>query len=233
MFYIAVDPPGSRFAKTLQQALQEQGIRAIRASATRGLFHESRGKKVFYVTQNALNKVQQFERFAAGGVASPPFTTDRNKVGELGAKVVYARTLVNSTGGKGIVEVDISQGEVPPAPLYTAYIPKKREFRVHVFDGEVIDIQQKRKRQGSSGNSRIRNLANGYVYCRDNLESVDGLETLAVSAVAAVGYRYGAVDIIWNEMQNKCYVLEVNSRPGLEGTTVVKYADTLRECYEG
>jgi len=32
---------------------------------------------------------------------------------------------------------------------------------------------------------------------------------------------------IWSEKQNKCFVLEVNSRPGMEGTTVEKYAAAI------
>jgi D-alanine-D-alanine ligase-like ATP-grasp enzyme len=35
---------------------------------------------------------------------------------------------------------------------------------------------------------------------------------------------FGAVDIIYNAKRNECYVLEVNTAPGLEGTTVEKYA---------
>ena len=34
---------------------------------------------------------------------------------------------------------------------------------------------------------------------------------------------FGAVDLIWNEHENKCYVLEVNSAPGIEGTTLQQY----------
>ena len=43
----------------------------------------------------------------------------------------------------------------------------------------------------------------------------------------AVGLKIGAVDIIWNELENKCYVLEINTAPGLEGTTLVKYTEAI------
>ena len=119
------------------------------------------------------------------------------------------------------------------APLYTEYIPKKSEYRFHVFGGEVIDVQQKRKKRGfeSTRDTRIRNVNNGYVYCRDGINPPNGAADLAIRAVAACGYEYGAVDLIYNEKRDQCYVLEVNSRPGLMGTTLEKYAEALINMY--
>jgi glutathione synthase/RimK-type ligase-like ATP-grasp enzyme len=147
---------------------------------------------------------------------------------------VFARTLINSTNGRGIVEVDLKNGqEIPRAPLYTEYIPKKSEYRFHVFNGKVIDVQQKRKKRGfeQDRDTRVRNLHNGYVYCRDGVNPPDGSADLAVRAVAALGYLYGAVDVVYNERRSQCYVLEVNSRPGLMGTTLERYADALVTTY--
>ena len=73
----------------------------------------------------------------------------------------------------------------------------------------------------------VRNLANGWVFCRDNVVEPDGLRDAAVSACAALGLDFGAVDIIWNERENKCYVLEVNTAPGLQGTTLENYANAI------
>jgi glutathione synthase/RimK-type ligase-like ATP-grasp enzyme len=121
----------------------------------------------------------------------------------------------------------VSKEEVSThAPLYTEYIKKKKEFRVHVWDGKVIDVQEKRRKDGFES-AKVRNTANGYVFCRMGIRPPAGLDSLAVSAVAALGRTYGGVDIIWNEHHNKSYVLEVNSRPGMEGTTVTKYADAI------
>jgi glutathione synthase/RimK-type ligase-like ATP-grasp enzyme len=124
-------------------------------------------------------------------------------------------------------------GNPPQAPLYTQYIKKKHEYRAHVFGGKVIDIQQKRKKRGfdDERNTRIRNLHNGYIYSREGIEPPEDLQDQATRAVAACQYQYGAVDVIWNEKQNKSYVLEVNSRPGLMGTTVERYADAIVEMF--
>jgi len=55
------------------------------------------------------------------------------------------------------------------------------------------------------------------------------VQDLALQACQALGLNSGAVDIIWNEKENKCYVLEVNTAPGIEGTTCKKYTNEIIE----
>lgn len=249
-FDIVVNPPGSKFAKTLQQALQAKVVNTIyrrrtpKVVAARppllsrkgNVLRQGRSRSVrdhFSVTQHVLNKVEQFERFQACKISCPAFTTDSAKLSELGTRTIFARTLISATNGRGIVEFDLSNERSPAAPLYTGYIPKKAEYRFHVFNGEVIDVQEKRKKRGfeEDRNTRVRNVQNGYVYCRDNIVLPDGAADLAIAAVSAVGYQYGAVDLIYNEKRAQCFVLEVNSRPGLMGTTLDKYVEALIKTY--
>ena len=229
-FYIAVDPVGSKFAKAIQSAVKEKVTNKVfRVDHRRAVTRQRLGRRVFFVTPTTLNKIQQFQRFKENNVSCPNFTTNPNAVDQLGSKTVFARTLVNSTNGRGIVEFEVGKDATPRAPLYTEYIPKKAEYRVHVFGNTVIDIQQKRKKRGfeQERDTRVRNMANGYVYCRDGISPPDGIGELAVKAVRAVGYQYGAVDIVFNEKNNRLAVLEVNSRPGLLGTTLNNYRDAL------
>jgi hypothetical protein len=179
--------------------------------------------------QTGIDKVVQFTKFHEAGVSSPKYCVSVDGIDSFTTRLVVGRTLINSSEGKGIVIFD--KGEAPPkAPLYTEYIPKKKEFRVHVWDSKVIDIVEKRRRRGVEKKEfQVRNTANGYVFCRDNVTPPGDCAAVALSAVAALGRTYGAVDIIWNEKQDKCYALEVNSRPGMQGTTVQKYADAIME----
>lgn len=182
--------------------------------------------------QSGFDKVVQFTKFHDAGVAAPAYCTDMDAVSTLPGRQVCARTLTNASEGRGLVIFD--KGTEPPrAPLYTEYIPKKKEFRAHVWPDrngqpQVIDVVEKRKRRGAENQEhKIRNTANGYVFCRADVVVPADLNALAIQAVQALGRSYGAVDIIWNEKQNKSFVLEVNSRPGMEGTTVKKYADAI------
>ncbi len=244
---IVVTPVGSKFAKSLQRALADKVINTVyrRSSpkhvpAKRTIISRRgnvlrRGNAAFVrdhflVTQHPWNKVEQFTRFQAADVCCPKFAFHEQGAREIECKTLFARTLINSTNGRGIIEFGSSDVQYPKAPLYTEYIPKKAEYRFHVFGNQVIDIQQKKKKRGfdeEQRDTRIRNLHNGYIYSRDGVAPPDGAADLAIRAVAALGYQYGAVDLIYNEKRNQCYVLECNSRPGLVGTTLDKYADAL------
>lgn len=175
-----------------------------------------------------IDKITQFRKFHEAGVSAPAFTTDITKCNEMECKRIVARALVNASEGKGITVFE-KGAEPPRAPLYTEYIPKKKEFRVHVWNGEVIDVAQKRKQKDwpDERDTFVRNYSNGYVYCRENLVEPDDLRSVALAAAAALGRTQGAVDVVWHEKRNKCYVLEMNSRPGMMGVTLEKYADAI------
>lgn len=229
-FYIVVNPIGSKFGKCLKTALNDAVTNRVYRRRS-----EKVGRSSFNVTPKGLDKIQQLTRFKANNVSCPDFETDRSKLRETGKHVWFARKLINATNGRGIVEFDLRhEQDIPRAPLYVEYIPKRAEYRVHVFNGEVIDIQEKRKKRGFSDdrNTRVRNVTNGYVYCRDGINPPNGMAVLAVDAVAALGYAYGAVDIIHNQHRDACYVLEVNSRPGLMGTTLERYRDAIINSYQ-
>lgn len=234
-FYLAVSPVGSKFAKALQQAIASKVTNKVfRVLPERAEFKAARrGFKYFSVTRNPLNKVSQFHAFKRENVSCPAYALTAEEARAIGARTLFARTIINGTNGRGIVEFEASAENYPVAPLYTEYVPKKSEYRFHVFGGRVIDVQQKRKARdfGDERNTRIRNVNNGYVYCRDGIAPPDGAADLAVRAVAACGYEYGAVDVIYNERRAQSFVLEVNSRPGLMGTTVEKYAEALINMY--
>jgi glutathione synthase/RimK-type ligase-like ATP-grasp enzyme len=178
----------------------------------------------------AGNKLDAF-KFMQEKCNVPDWTEDKEIArgwSRDGARVV-ARTVLNGHSGNGII---MFKGDepVPNAPLYVKYIPKKREYRVHVVFGQVIDIQQKRKHEGfpkEDTNFQVRNHHTGWVYCRENLEYSDEIKVQAIKACEALQLEFGAVDIIWNEKQDKYYVLEVNTAPGLEGLTVESYAQAF------
>lgn len=245
-FDIIVNPVGSKFAKALQQALQSKVTNKVFRRLTPkqvkpiisrkgNILRPGYTRQHFKVTTNPLNKIEQFLRFSQQTVSAPRYFLDAEAARASDCKVLFARTLINSTNGRGIVEFERESQQYPRAPLYTEYIPKKSEYRFHVFNGEVIDVQEKRKKREfatDDRNTRVRNVNNGYVYCRDNLNPPNGAAELAVQAVRACNYEYGAVDIIYNEKRNQCYVLEVNSRPGLMGTTLDKYSEALIKKYQ-
>lgn len=182
-----------------------------------------------------MDKIQQFRLFREAGVSVPDFSTNYTTVIQdiPNAKQIVCRALTNASEGRGVTIV-ARDDTLPRVPLYTAYIPKKKEFRVHVFDGEVIHVAEKRKRRGENPdrNTQIRNTANGYVFCTSGVVEPADLRANAVAACTALGRSQGAVDLVYNEKQDKTYVLEVNSRPGMEGTTCAKYAEAILRRFQ-
>src|SRR5690606_34035850 len=134
---------------------------------------------------------------------------------------VVCRTIINSFQGKGIV-IASSPEELVEAELYTLYIPKQWELRVHVVNNKVIKLQQKRrlsedklKERGiNKANKLIRSYNNGYIFSSKISKDLDELiiQTVfleAIKAVNSLGLNFGAVDIIVTK-DKKVMVLEVN-----------------------
>ena len=181
----------------------------------------------------ASNKIRTFNALEAAGVSHVPYTTSKACAQNWSKDgyTVFART-VNGQGGSGITVVEGGTSQVlPDMPLYTQYVKKKKEFRVHVVGGEAIDVQQKKKKTGSEVTTLIWNHDHDYVFCHNDVEEPEELRKLGVAAVAAVGLDFGAVDIIYNQYQDKCYVLEVNTAPGLCETTCGKYVQAFVSKY--
>lgn len=143
---------------------------------------------------------------------------------------IVCRTVLNGHSGEGIV-IAMTRDELVPAPLYVRYIRKKNEYRVHVgrtaTEYQVISVQRKARRLDvpkEEVNWMVRNHQNGFVYVRNDFTPRKVVIEAARRALAVTGLDFGAVDVVWNEHSNRAYVLEVNTAPGLEGTTVEDYA---------
>lgn len=184
----------------------------------------------------ASNKKSFFEK-VEGEVSIPPFTTNKDEAFkwiEEGKEVVVREKLTGNSG-EGIVLLEDFRTwdnyNHTRAKLYVKYIPKKDEYRIHVMGGEVIDYQRKAKRNNyyENVNWKVRNYDNGFVFVREGVEVPTPALEEAVKAVALVGLDFGAVDVVWNNYHKQAYVLEVNTAPGLEGTTVENYINGLTE----
>lgn len=176
---------------------------------------------------NAVNKLRAFRVMKEAGVSVPDFTQDKEEAYDWlddGYKVVIRHKL-EGTNGEGIDVMKPGGGELPDAPLYVRYIRKDEEYRVHVFRGRVIDYVEKRKRNGEEAHPYIRSYGNGWVFCRSGVELPSVVEEESIKAVAALGLDFGAVDVVYRK--GKAVVLEVNTAPGIEGTTLRKYIETF------
>ena len=178
----------------------------------------------------ASNKLRTFEILNAAGVATLEGTTSEHhaRVWVEDGLTVYCRTIVTGHSGAGIV-VASTQDDVVPAPLYTKAILKAHEYRVHVFNGRVIDLKKKRRRNDTESSDYIKNHGHGWVFCRDGVQATVDVYKESIKAVAALGLTFGAVDVLYKEKDNVVAVLEVNTAPGLEGHTLTSYKKAIEE----
>jgi carbamoylphosphate synthase large subunit len=189
----------------------------------------------------ATNKDTFFE-VVKGKVTIPEFTKDKDTVVSWlkdGYKVVVRETLKGHSG-HGIVVISSEEEweEYNPykAKLYVKYVPKKEEYRIHILLGKVIDVQRKARSKNTPDqfvNWQIRNHQNGFIYAREGVEAPDIVIEEAMKAIGVTGLDFGAVDVIYNVKHKKAYVLEINTAPGLEGTSVTKYFEAIEKVIEG
>lgn len=188
-----------------------------------------------YSVAMAVNKLLTFEILKKAQVSIPDFTTSRgDAINWIRSGVtVMARTQLNGHSGQGIEilepGIDVDE-EFVEAPMYTKYIKKNAEYRVHVFGDEAFFVQKKARKldvPDDKVNWKVRNLNGGFIYAHQNVEASPAIIKAAIDAIAALGLDFGAVDII-EKKNGECFVLEVNTACGLEGTTLEKYVEQFK-----
>ncbi len=171
------------------------------------------------------DKLQSLAVLSNAGITTPEIITAakadelRGYLGREKFPVLGRR--IHHTQGRDIVlclqAIDVrrvlNRGE---SDYFSVYIPTKREFRIHIFQGKNIRTNQKLLRDGNIWVPFVRNFENGYVFGLPKKPLAPEQEQLAQKAVATLGLDFGAVDLIVSD-ENKSYILEVNTGPALQG----------------
>lgn len=199
--------------------------------------------------ERATNKLLFFKHLKGKGL-TPDFWTNREEIPDEAFPIV-CRTTLTGHSGAGIVIAD-TRSDLVNAPLYTQYVKKQDEYRVHVgrvwhdygvgtavaigvqgeYTTKIIGVQQKKRRlDHPNPNWKVRNHQNGFIYARDNINPPQAVLDAAKETLALLDIDFGAVDVLWNEHQSKAFVLEINTAPGLEGETVNDYKTYFQENF--
>lgn len=180
----------------------------------------------------AIDKRTSFVMFKEAGVCIPKYTQSRSMAIDWleDGKIVIGRALLEGTRGEGIVVME-KVTQFKECALYTQYTEPTKEFRIYTFNGKFIDALEKRRDSDRLAEGtidyRVRTEENGWVFCRNNVQVPQEAAKQAVRATRALGLLFGGVDIIWNQKENRAAVLEVNTAPGIFGTTVSLYAQEI------
>ena len=245
-FIIVPYKMGSQSCKRLKEKFIEVGHKALRVNPTSRTFRPKITDKYIYwggttiinvplensynpIRHRASNKLLTLRDCNEAGLSTVPWTEEREIANEwlTEGKTVVARATLVGHSGAGIT-IHTTPTDLPTVSLYTKYVKKTYECRIHIFKGRMIDAQIKRKvRDVEENNPLIRNIHTGWVYCRDNYIPDPTSIQLAIDAVRVVGLDFGAVDLIYNQHYNQFYILECNTAPGLEGTTLINYVNAF------
>lgn len=174
---------------------------------------------------DVINKVTFFKKLEGVGV-TPPFATSKAAAANLSFPVV-CRTTTEGHDGQGIVIAE-TVNQLVNAPLYTSYIDKTSEYRVHLGrlpsgDTSVIALQKKVKTEGFTGDQRIWVGGGTQLNLADNVPH----EVMAACWTALASFpklHFAAFDVVYDNSTGNAYVLEINSAPVLFSSTAQAYA---------
>jgi len=232
----------SKGCKALRDSLKEEGLDVLKIKkvGSRGIIREDiQILNDPTSVAKASDKVVTFQTLQEEGMSNyiPEWTTRLEDAVAMVAEgeVVYCRTLSRASQGRGIV-IASETNEVVQAPLYTCKVDVSREVRIHVFGDRVIHFAQK-KRMGSErreeegiseANEDVRSHDNGWIFSISDVEIPQEAQDVAIRGVKALGLDFGAVDMALTP-QGGCKIYEINTAPGLEGTTLVKYTEAFKD----
>lgn len=237
--FIYSSNPFSAGAASLARGL---GVRRIRHN---GNFRYGRGNTiinwgpgVYHADDRIINKPEavnrasnklEFFRLVSEHTRIPRFTTDLSVARSWGTNIC-ARATLTGHSGRGLTIHASDALDIPVVPCYTSYVKKDSEYRFHFIGEDLVDVQRKIKDPeiDEPENWQIRSHANGFIFVRTGFDIPQDCTDQAVSAFARSGLDFGAVDVIFNARQNAAYVLEINTAPGITGTTVEKYVEGFR-----
>lgn len=185
---------------------------------------------------NGVSKLDQYKFFKDKALPHPEWTQDAVLAKKWHAEghTVLVRNRIKGQTGAGIqVVLPTEAFPTSEAKVYTKYIKKKREFRVNLFKHKFVNMREKLKQASSeSKDSHIRSSANGFTttHCRPMPEALrQRIIALAVAAAPVSESDFIGVDICYNEYKDLVFLLEVNSGPSIEGSSVNDFVKVMLE----
>lgn len=194
------------------------------------------GEEIFRGCANVLNrniitnKYRQLEILKDAEVCVPEFWKVREGLRDL---PVLLRKFSHKQGNDIIYIPEGANHPLTDHDYVIKYIKKKGEYRVHVLGGEVVCITKKKRIEDEEQDDIVWNHQKGWkqIKYRNGGRYYEALSEIGIASVGAMGYDFGAVDVIVGP-RRRLYVLEVNSAPGLIEDRVELYADYFRRQNE-
>lgn len=182
----------------------------------------------------ASNKLQSLKTLAKAKILVPPIFDSANDVKDEDFPV-FGRKLHHIAGADIVLcmqKSDLKDALKEGCTYFTKYIVTAVEYRIHIFNEKSIKASQKILTEPERHKDPwIRNFDEGFTFHAPHgeFEMPKGMRTTAKAAVKELGLNFGAVDVILGA-DNKVYVLEVNTAPGLQtDDSLERYTNQFKE----
>jgi glutathione synthase/RimK-type ligase-like ATP-grasp enzyme len=146
---------------------------------------------------------------------------------------VLVRKTLTSFGGKGIIvcnNIDEYNAVMRRNYYWTPFVKCEFELRVHLFDNQVNRIYKKVNQNGDENEYPIRNHVGGYHFSLRRNDAYPKVLELAQSIgnlFMEIGGHFSAIDLGWDKLNQRYFVFESNSAPGLNSVNAVEYANFI------
>lgn len=174
--------------------------------------------------ENNTDKFAALQQLDSAGVPVPDYTRDRDEIRNTFGYPALGRADDHTRGQDINLIMQWRDAYLTSNnDHFVEYIPTEYEYRMHVIDGEVVKVHEKRLRSEADNHPFIRNHETGWIFMEPRDEPP--ADQVAIDAVGALGLDFGAVDIIKEEGTGDAYVLEVNTAPSLDEANLERYGD--------
>lgn len=222
---------GFDFSNTLRNIKLEEDTVLIRYGLTGFRKNEHRFYEVINHSRaiiNAMHKLRSSLILERADIPVPTIFISRSEIKQKDLPVI--RRLELHSRGTDIVLVK-SLSNIPHGDYYSKFVDNIAEYRVHVFNGEVIRVQ---KKVPTEEEHWIHNVSHGYDLrdtFKHNIKIENSIFQDSISAVDCLDLNFGAVDILVSKDSKHC-ILEVNTAPRLNRFGRELYSIYLNEHIE-
>jgi len=168
----------------------------------------------------------QYDWMKKRGLPGPEFTYSLEEAQQWANQghTVITRQMINGQDGGGIV-VNEPNSEVTAGKVYTKYFKSTAEYRVMLFQDQVVAIYEKRRKKGFPKHM-LKTTGNGYVLCASDVNPPPGMKGLAQSFIYMNRSDIKGIDIAV-DAQGNMMVLEVNSAPEMGPKMCASVSDLI------
>lgn len=183
------------------------------------------------------DKLNSLEVLEDADIPVPQFTRDASEIGSPTDDTslsypVLGRSENHSQGSDINLILQQRDLSLTDNDFFVDYEPTQMEYRVQVFNGEIVKVHEKRLETEAAREEDytpyIRNHQKNWVFVNERGDTPDAVRENAIDAVDALDLDFGAVDVIHTE-DDEVLVLEVNTAPTLDENNLRRYGEQIKD----